>query len=138
MHCQVNHDSGGECRTSDKRDIATRQPPDAIQSFHSLYMTSNKRDALHPDNLPRSFVRPVWWQNPTAEMQQGLREALQELAAEEKRAGRIGRRESPKLSKGSRYSNGSPGNRVMEAKLPDSGGRGTGEIRGGEQPSTGT
>lgn len=70
------------CRIDKRAYFGAGTPDEApMQSFHSLYMTSNTRDALHPDNLPQSFVRPVWWQNPTAEMRTGLKEALEELQA---------------------------------------------------------
>jgi hypothetical protein len=70
------------------RDAPPQQVNERTQSFHSLYMTSMKHDALHPDNLPRSFVRPVMWQNPTASMRQGVKEALQQLADEEREKAR--------------------------------------------------
>lgn len=74
------------CRTQEQRrqeEEAAAAANAAAASYHSVHMASLQLDALHPSKLPRSFVRPVMWQNPTAEDRQGLRAALLELVAEQ-------------------------------------------------------
>jgi hypothetical protein len=88
------------CRTDTRVSGAQMTENMGRQSFHSLYMNSNKRDALHPANLPPSFMRPVWWQNPTAEMQRGLEDALEDLQAvtQEDKCTNLGSGRSPVAS----------------------------------------